>query len=66
MSKKVTEQQASNATPFFAHLLSSNRDPASMAPDDGPAPTYICIDELCTKKYPSDEDESTTWTGDKD
>jgi len=67
MSKKANDQQAANATPFFAHLLSSDRDPASTSAEPGgTTPTYPCIDEPCTKKYPSDDDESTTWIGDKD
>ena len=70
MSKKVTDQhnQETGATPFFAHLLSSQRDPAAMAEGGGtkPAPTYHCLDSECTKKYPSDDDESTTWFGDAD
>ncbi|MFO7567882.1 MAG: microviridin/marinostatin family tricyclic proteinase inhibitor [Enhygromyxa sp.] len=67
MSKKVTDQQNQEAaTPFFAHLLSSESDPAKLGPDSGPAPTYNCLDTPCTKKYPSDDDESTTWFGDRD
>jgi hypothetical protein len=38
-----------------------------MAPgDSGPAPTYHCLDSECTKKYPSDDDEATTWFKDAD
>jgi hypothetical protein len=44
--------------------LSSQNDPA--AGTGGPAPTYHCLDSPCTKKYPSDEDESTTGLGDRD
>ncbi|HVI03117.1 MAG TPA: microviridin/marinostatin family tricyclic proteinase inhibitor [Enhygromyxa sp.] len=70
MSKKVTDQQnqEAGATPFFAHLLSSQKDPASTSGGGGtkPAPTYHCLDSECTKKYPSDDDESTTWFGDAD
>lgn len=53
------------AVPFFAHLLSAQSDPAA-GKDGGPAPTYHCLDSVCTKKYPSDDDESTTWVGDHD
>jgi hypothetical protein len=69
MANKTTEQQQqeAGAKPFFAHLLSTQRDPAAMAPDGGgSAPTYHCLDNPCTKKYPSDQDESTTWVGDAD
>lgn len=52
-----------DALPFFAHLLSAQSDPAK---GDGPAPTYHCLDAPCTKKYPSDDDESTTWMKDTD
>jgi hypothetical protein len=69
MSKKVNDQQTAEttATPFFAHLLSSQNDPASTSGGGTkPAPTYHCLDSECTKKYPSDDDESTTWFGDAD
>jgi hypothetical protein len=68
MANKTSEQQQqeAGAKPFFAHLLSSQRDPAAAAPSDGPAPTYNCLDSECTKKYPSDDDESTTWFNDRD
>jgi hypothetical protein len=68
MSNKQTDQQQREAaTPFFAHLLTTQRDPAaSMAPTGGPAPTYHCLDSECTKKYPSDDDESTTYFKDAD
>jgi hypothetical protein len=62
MSKKIDE----NAAPFFAHLLSSQSDPAQLASGSGPAPTYHCLDSECTKKYPSDDDEATTWFKDAD
>jgi hypothetical protein len=51
--------------PFFAHLLSSQSDPMQGG-GGGPAPTYHCLDSECTKKYPSDDDESTTWFSDRD
>ncbi|MEZ4454010.1 MAG: microviridin/marinostatin family tricyclic proteinase inhibitor [Nannocystaceae bacterium] len=68
MSKKINDQQAdAGAVPFFAHLLSGDRDPLSAGTGGGgPAPTYHCLDSACTKKYPSDDDESTTWLGDRD
>lgn len=67
MSKKITDQQQQEATPFFAHLLSGNQDPASLAaPDGGAKPSYPCADSKCTLKYPSDDDESTTWLSDRD
>jgi hypothetical protein len=67
MSKKVTDQQNQEATPFFAHLLSTQADPASMSGSGGgTTPTYPCIDDPCTKKYPSDDDEATTWFSDRD
>ncbi|MBL9005008.1 MAG: microviridin/marinostatin family tricyclic proteinase inhibitor [Myxococcales bacterium] len=64
MSKKIAEESQDAQVPFFAHLLSSQNDPA--AGTGGPAPTYHCLDSPCTKKYPSDEDESTTGLGDRD
>jgi hypothetical protein len=64
MSKKIAEESQGAPVPFFAHLLSSQNDPA--AGGGGPAPTYHCLDSPCTKKYPSDDDESTTGLGDRD
>jgi hypothetical protein len=65
MSKKIDENEAgTKVAPFFAHLLSSQNDPA--AGGSGPSPTYHCLDSPCTKKYPSDDDESTTWFKDAD
>jgi hypothetical protein len=67
MSKKIAETEAgTKVAPFFAHLLSSQSDPAQLADGGGGAPTYHCLDSPCTKKYPSDDDESTTWFGDRD
>jgi hypothetical protein len=67
MANKTTEQQQqeAGAKPFFAHLLSTQRDPAAGG-GGAPAPTYHCLDSPCTKKYPSDDDESTTWFNDSD
>ncbi len=64
MSKKLVEASESGAVPFFAHLLSSQSDP--QAESGGTAPTYHCLDNPCTKKYPSDDDEATTGLGDRD
>lgn len=66
MSKKQPDSEIVQAEPlpFFAHLLSSQSDPA--AGGTNPAPTYHCLDSECTKKYPSDDDESTTWFKDAD
>ena len=55
-----------SVAPFFANLLSSQSDPAQLAGGNGPAPTYHCLDSPCTKKYPSDDDEATTWFSDAD
>ncbi len=68
MANKQTDQQQqeSGAKPFFAHLLSTDRDPAASSTSGGTKPTYHCLDSECTKKYPSDDDESTTWFGDAD
>lgn len=63
MSKKIDQTEAGVA-PFFAHLLSSQSDP--LAGGSGPAPTTHCLDSPCTKKYPSDDDEATTWFKDAD
>jgi len=64
MSKKlIAETEGGTAVPFFAHLLSAQADPSA---ESGPAPTYHCLDSECTKKYPSDDDESTTWFKDAD
>ena len=65
MSKKIAEESQSAPVPFFAYLLSSQNDPAATG-GTGPAPTYHCLDSECTKKYPSDDDESTTWLSDRD
>jgi len=65
MSKKIAETAAgTSVAPFFAHLLTSQSDPAQQLAGSGP--TYHCLDSECTKKYPSDDDESTTWFGDRD
>lgn len=74
MSKKLTDLQSEGTdVPFFAHLLTSQKDPAATAAPSSssgggtkPAPTYHCLDSECTKKYPSDDDESTTYFGDAD
>lgn len=72
MSKKLTDLQSDGAdVPFFAHLLTGQKDPAQTPSSGGggggkPAPTYHCLDSECTKKYPSDDDESTTWLKDAD
>lgn len=68
MSKKIDEgAEGTKVAPFFAHLLSSQKDPAQLADGGGgPAPTYHCLDSECTKKYPSDNDESTTYFKDSD
>lgn len=70
MSKKIIDNQAEGtAVPFFAHLLTGQKDPAvttAATGSGGPAPTYHCLDSECTKKYPSDDDESTTWFKDSD
>lgn len=65
MSKKLMEESTAQgaAVPFFAHLLSTQSDPQA---EGGTSPTYHCLDSPCTKKYPSDEDEPTTWFGDRD
>lgn len=66
-TKQPGDETQASALPFFAHLLSSQKDPAaSLAPSGGPKPTYHCLDSECTKKYPSDDDESTTGLGDSD
>ncbi len=67
MSKKLIDSQSGGAElPFFAHLLSGQSDPAETGGGTKPKPTYHCLDSECTKKYPSDGDESTTWLGDSD
>ena len=66
--KPDDEMEKMAAVPFFAHLLTAQNDPAvqMQGGGGGPAPTYHCLDSECTKKYPSDDDESTTWFNDKD
>jgi hypothetical protein len=69
MANKIAEGEGGmSVAPFFANLLSSQKDPAQLAAGGNPkpAPTYHCLDSECTKKYPSDDDESTTWLGDSD
>lgn len=71
MSKKVADeserQLAAGELPFFAHLLSGQDDPMVVSVESGgTAPTYHCLDSPCTKKYPSDGDESSTGLGDRD
>ncbi len=69
MSKKLIDAHSGGADmPFFAHLLSGQNDPATPAAGGGggtPAPTYHCLDSECTKKYPSDNDETTSTLWDK-
>ncbi|WAS94188.1 microviridin/marinostatin family tricyclic proteinase inhibitor [Nannocystis punicea] len=65
-NKQPGEALQAEALPFFAHLLSSQSDPAADGGGTKPAPTYHCLDSPCTKKYPSDDDESTTWFSDSD
>ena len=65
MSKQAIDHQRDGDVPFFAHLLSSQRDPAAGPGGSTPAPTYHCLDSECTKKYPSDNDEPTSPTWDK-
>jgi len=69
-TKQPGDETQANALPFFAHLLSTQKDPAATAASGsgggGPAPTYHCLDSECTKKYPSDDDEATTWFKDAD
>ena len=66
MSKKLENEilgdSGSAPVPFFAHLLSSQLDPAA---EGGTSPTYHCLDSPCTKKYPSDDDEPTSPTWDR-
>ena len=67
MSNKNEETEGVvKVAPFFANLLSSQKDPKELAEGGGTAPTYNCLDTPCTKKYPSDQDEATTWFGDAD
>ena len=69
MSKKLSDLQSQGAdVPFFAHLLTAQNDPAATTANTngGSKPTYPCVDTLCTKKYPSDDDESSTGFGDTD
>jgi hypothetical protein len=51
MSKKLDQEMEQEAAlPFFAHLLS----------DQTPAiETTSCLSDACTKKYPSDGDDSS-------
>lgn len=66
MSKKLSEHAGEAAElPFFAHLLSTSREPANSGGPSTPLPTYHCLDSECTKKYPSDTDETTSPSWDK-
>ena len=65
-TKQPGDETQAKALPFFAHLLSAQNDPAVSGGGGGPAPTYHCLDSECTKKYPSDDDEATTWFKDAD
>jgi len=63
MSKKMIDSQSGGAElPFFAHLLTGQSDSAG---GGQPAPTYHCLDQYCTKKFPSDGDEPTSTMWDK-
>ena len=60
---KKTDITTTETLPLFARLLDA---PTSEFRDGGaPAPTYHCLDSECTKKYPSDGDDSMpgTWLG---
>lgn len=68
MPKNMSDESAIQTeggaeVPFFAHLLSSQSDPA--VPNVEGGPTYHCLDSQCTKKYPSDGDEPTSPTWDR-
>lgn len=63
-NENLALEMSSAPVPFFAHLLSSQSDPAAGG-GGGPAPTYHCLDSECTKKYPSDGDEPTSPTWDR-
>jgi hypothetical protein len=53
---KATDTTTTNV-PLFARLLQSSEAPSVVG--GGGAPTYHCLDQPCTKKYPSDDDEPT-------
>ncbi len=50
-----------NMTPLFAYLLVDDEQPMPAAEGGGTAPTYHCLDSECTKKYPSDSDDCSTY-----
>ena len=66
MSNKIDNQTLAQLemeaapVPFFAHFLSGQSDTSL----EGGGPTFHCLDSPCTKKYPSDGDESTSRTYD--
>ena len=53
---KKIETAATETLPLFARLLDSS--PTEIGGGGGPRPTYNCYDNECTKKYPSDDDDS--------
>jgi hypothetical protein len=52
---KTNTTPANQPLPLFAQLLEQTE---AQSTSGGPAPTYHCLDSYCTKKYPSDNDES--------
>jgi len=66
MSKATDSKNANSENiPLFARLLQSSAAQTNLTGAGGPAPTYHCLDSECTKKYPSDDDETTSTLWDK-
>ena len=57
---KTDTTPANQPLPLFAQLLEQSEAQSTAG---GPAPTYHCLDQPCTKKYPSDGDDcySGSW-----
>lgn len=50
-----------NMTPLFAYLLVDDEQMTPANTSGGGNPTTYCVDNHCTKKYPSDQDDCSTW-----
>jgi hypothetical protein len=57
---KIDTTPANQPLPLFAQLL-ERTEAQTTTGGPKPQPTYHCLDQECTKKYPSDADDSTIY-----
>jgi hypothetical protein len=58
---KTDTTPANQPLPLFAQLLERTEAQTTTGGGTRPAPTYHCLDSYCTKKYPSDQDDSDSY-----